>query len=169
MPQDPDHTESLQGGTFASIERKNVDLIMEASRFQLVEFDPKARADTSRIQLAEYNLEARADSSNALNSRELPQICVDLFELANFNGAAMYNQCFPEWQCNTIIDQINAKTMLTLGSIRMAGSTTCIVFESANCELSTARKTVTEKNMLGWPPVIPATAWRASFTCVRLN
>ena len=45
----------------------------------------------------------------------------------------------------------------------MEGSTSCVVFESDNCDKAAARKTFTEKNIISWPPIIPVAAWRQAF------
>lgn len=55
-----------------------------------------------------------------------------------------------------------------VGSIRIEGNTTCGVYESDDRFEGTLRETISEKNMLSWPPVIPIGSWRASLHCYRL-
>jgi hypothetical protein len=125
------------------------------------------------LQLIGNGLETGDSGIKPLDSRQFTgtglETCVDVFEGPDFNGAAMYNQCVPEWQCTSVADQLKARTLLYLGSIRVTGSTVCVVFESDNCDPNTVRETITTKNMLSWPPAIPQGSYRASFRCLRPN
>ncbi|TLD18938.1 hypothetical protein E2P81_ATG01666 [Venturia nashicola] len=98
--------------------------------------------------------------------------CFDLFEEANMDatGPKMLGVCSSSPACLTIVDPNKSKTqqiLKTIGSIRVEGNTTCGVYESDNCQEGTLRETISEKNMLSWPPVIPFGSWRASVHCYR--
>lgn len=98
--------------------------------------------------------------------------CIDIFEKANldYTGPKILGACSSNIACRTIIDPNKStaqQTLKTIGSIRMKGNTTCGVYESDNCQEGTLRETISEKNMLSWPPVIPIDSWRASVHCYR--
>lgn len=100
--------------------------------------------------------------------------CVDLYEKANMDatGPKIPSMCSSSISCLTIVDPSRSKAqqvLKTIGSIRMEGSTTCGVYESDNCQEGTLRETISENNMLSWPPVIPIGSWRASVHCYRLG
>lgn len=129
-------------------------------------------SNTSLLSIPSMHVVSATDSfafnADLASRRDWLTVCIDVYEKANFNGPSFYNQCIYEDLCLTITDASKSERELqTIGSVRMEGSTICQVYESDNCSEGTLRETITEKNMLAWPPVIPIGSWRASLHCTR--
>lgn len=119
-----------------------------------------------------------AYNANKVSTRDFEinpplDVCIDIFEKANldYTGPKMLGTCGSNILCKSIVDSNRPRSqqiLKTIGSIRMEGNTTCGVYESDDCFEGTLRETISEKNMLSWPPVIPIGSWRASLHCYRL-
>ncbi|KAE9985916.1 hypothetical protein EG328_006756 [Venturia inaequalis] len=100
--------------------------------------------------------------------------CIDLYEKPNLDAAGpkLLGTCSSSIACQTIVDpkkSMARQILRTIGSIRMEGNTTCGVYESDNCQEGTLRETISEKNMLSWPPVIPIVEMKVAVMQVALT